>query len=88
MSVQSRLAGYGKRGRIWINPAVPSEFRARLRRHEVVERELRRRGYSYREAHKLALRAEHEGMSRREIARYEGKLGAIARWKPYKKKRR
>ena len=80
--VQSRLAGYGKRGKIWINPNVPSELRARLRRHETVERQLRQQGKSYREAHKKALEAEHIGMTQRQIAVYEGKLGAIARHKP------
>jgi Mn-dependent DtxR family transcriptional regulator len=83
--VRSRLAGYGKRGRIWVNPNVPKQFRARLIRHETVERQLRKQGMTYKEAHRKALEAEHKGLTRKQIARYEGKLGAIARWKPYKR---
>jgi len=83
--VRSRLAGYGKRGRIWVNPNVPKQFRARLIRHETVERQLRKQGMTYKQAHKKALEAEHKGLTRKQIACYEGKLGAIARWKPYKR---
>lgn len=83
----SVLAGYGKRGRIWVNPKVPKRYRGinmrdRLYRHEKVERELRRKGLPYKVAHKLALKAEHEGLTRKQIAIYEGKLGAIARHHP------
>jgi hypothetical protein len=83
---KSRLAGYGKRGPIYVNPNVPVKYRGidmkrRLLRHEVVERRLRQKlGLSYREAHRLALKAEHEGLTKRQICIYEGKLGSIARW--------
>lgn len=84
----SALAGYGKRGRIWINKKVPHRYRgiamrARLMRHEKVERELRTKcGLPYKQAHMLALKAEHEGLTKKQIAVYEGKLGAIARHYP------
>ena len=84
---RSRLAGYGRRGRIRINRHVPRSFRgikvrSRLLRHEKVERRLRRSGLSYRKAHRKALKSEHKGLSKKQIAIYEGKLGSVARWKP------
>jgi len=85
MSFHSRLAGYNKSGCVWINPNVPHNMRSRLRTHESVEFALRQQGKSYREAHRQALKAEHKGMSRCEIAHYEGKLGAIARHKPVRR---
>jgi len=88
---RSRLAGYGKRGKIWVNPHVPTTFKGitmkiRLLRHEKVERKLRlKQGLTYREAHKKALKKEHKGLTKHQIQVYEGKNGAIARWKPQKK---
>jgi len=87
MGRRSRLAGYGKRGPIRVNPHVPKTFRgikvrSRLVRHEKVERKLRRSGMSYRRAHRKALKSEHRGLSKKQIATYEGKLGSVARWKP------
>jgi hypothetical protein len=90
MKGTSRLAGYGKRGKIWVNPHVPTVFRGirmkeRLKRHEKVERKLRlKEGLTYHEAHREALKKEHKGLQKRQIAVYEGKLGSIARWKPKK----
>jgi hypothetical protein len=84
---KSRLAGYGKRGKIWVNPNVPTSYRGidmkrRLVRHETVERKLRlRQGLSYGEAHKEALKAEHKGLTPHQRQVYEGKLGSIAREK-------
>jgi len=89
---QSKIAGYGKKGRIWINPRVPWRFkgidvRRRLLRHEKVEIKLRKQGLPYRKAHELATEEEHKGLTKRQIAVYEGKLGSIARWHPRKRKR-
>ena len=84
----SVIAGYGSRGSIWINKHVPETYRgidmrARLKCHERVERELRLKyGLSYRQAHKAALKPEHEGLTKKQIAIYEGKLGSIARHHP------
>jgi len=83
----SKLAGYGKSGKIWVNPNVPKKLQARLRRHERVERKLRQQGLSYRQAHRRALKEEHRGMTKKQIAEYEGTLGAVARWYPRKRKR-
>lgn len=83
----SAIAGYNKRGQIWINRKVPKYYKginvkARLLKHEKVERELRKKGIPYKHAHKVALREEHKGLTRRQIAKYEGLLGAIARHYP------
>lgn len=89
----SRLAGYGERGKIFVNKHVPTQFKGihmkeRLLRHEKVERRLRKEeGLTYHEAHKQALKAEHKGMGKKQIATYEGKLGSIARHQPYKHSR-
>ena len=88
MGRRSRLAGYGKRGRIRLNPHVPRTYhgikvRSRLLRHEKVERKLRRSGMSYRKAHRRALKSEHAGLTKHQIQVYEGKLGATSRWKPH-----
>jgi len=85
---KSRLAGYGRRGRIWVNPKVPKTYkgismRSRLLKHEKVERKLRiEKGLSYPEAHKEALKAEHSGLTKKQVRVYEGKLGSIARHYP------
>ena len=84
---RSRLAGYGRRGRIRVNRHVPESFRgikvrSRLVRHEKVERKLRKSGMSYRKAHRRALKSEHAGLTKHQISVYEGKLGSVARWKP------
>jgi hypothetical protein len=86
----SRIAGYGKRWRIWINPKVPRKFkginmRQRLKIHEKTEIKLRKQGLPYKKAHKLATKVEHKGLTRKQIRIYEGKLGAIARWHPKRK---
>jgi hypothetical protein len=87
---KSRLAGYNKRGRVWINPKIPKRFkginlRKRLKAHEITERRLRKRGLSYKKAHKEALKVEHKGLTKKQIRIYEGKLGSIARWHPKRK---
>lgn len=87
-SPRSRLAGYSPNGHIWINPHVPHEMCQRLRRHEQVEYHLREGGMSQHHAHMKALIQEHKGMSHHQIAKYEGKLGAIARWHPQHRHRK
>jgi len=87
---QSKIAGYGKRGRTWINPKVPRRFkgidvRRRLLIHEKTEIKLRKQGLPYKKAHKLATKAEHKGLTKRQIFIYEGKLGSIARWHPHRR---
>jgi len=83
----SKLAGYGERGPIRINPKIPWQFhnirvRERVLRHERVERKLRiEQGLTYKKAHKIALKKEHEGLTHRQIQVYEGLLGSIARRK-------
>ena len=60
-------------------------MKSRVLKHEKVERKLRReQGLSYEKAHKLANKAEHEGLTRHQISVYEGKLGSIARHQPEK----
>jgi hypothetical protein len=62
-------------------------MKARLERHEKVERKLRlQEGLTYHEAHHIALGKEHKGLTRHQVQVYEGKNGAIARWKPEKKR--
>ena len=88
------MAGYGKAGKIRVNKHVPAsykgiEVKARLLRHERVERRLRREeGLTYAQAHKRALVEEHKGLTPRQIAQYEGKLGNIAKNHPYKRRKR
>lgn len=58
-------------------------MKARVKRHERVERKLRlEQGLLYREAHQIALKKEHKGLTQRQISVYEGKLGQIARDHP------
>jgi hypothetical protein len=83
-SPPSRLAGYNERGEIWINKRVPRRLRRRLRTHEEVEIGFRNQGMTYKQAHRLALKAEHKGLTRRQIAVYEGELGGIARTSKYR----
>ena len=85
-SITSRLAGYTK-GRIWINKRVKGPDRKRLLRHETKELALRKKGMSYKRAHKLAGKYETKGMTTKQILKYSGRLGAIARWHPRKARR-
>ena len=85
-SAFSRVAGY-KNNRIWISKNVKCPLmRKRLYTHEKTELQLRKKGYSYKQAHRKALKAEHRGMNKRQIFKYEGKLGAISRWYPARKR--
>jgi hypothetical protein len=80
-----RLAKFRK-GRVCINPAVPKKYRPKLKRHMRVFREARKKGLSRSKAIELAREAEHRGMSKKQIQKYEGELGAIARWGKHKSK--
>ena len=89
----NRLAGV-RRGRTWVNRFVPRSItvgakridpRAKLRIHERVERKLMKNGLSYAKAHKIALKSEHRGMTRHQVAVYEGYNGAVARWHPHRR---
>jgi hypothetical protein len=90
----SKLAGYGARGPIRVNPAVPKkhkgiDVRKRLVTHEKVERKLRLRdGLTYLQAHARALVEEHRGLTKRQVQVYEGILGAVARHYPYYPKKK
>ena len=75
----SRLATYSPNGHIWINAEIPRGMRGRVRKHEQTEYRLRKEGMSQHEAHAKALKAEHKGMTRHQVAVYEGTLGAIAK---------
>jgi hypothetical protein len=80
---QSSIAGYGKRGPVRVSNKVPTSYKGmrmkdRLKRHEKTERKLRlENGLSYPAAHRRALRAEHKGLSRKQIHLYEGKIRSI-----------
>ena len=85
---KSRLAGYSSRGKIWINSKIKGADRKRLKVHEKFEYAYRvKTGAGYKKAHKKALKVEHKGMTKRQIAKYSGRLGAIARWYPAKRRR-
>ena len=76
--LRGQLGGYVN-NRIWVSKAVPKKLRKRIHKHERTELNLRKKGYSYKKAHKIALKAEHKGLTKKGIARYEGKLGAISK---------
>jgi hypothetical protein len=61
---------------------IPRELRSRVKRHEEAEYNGRRNGLTQRQAHRKALKVEHRGMTPHQVSVYEGKLGAVARWKP------
>ena len=63
-----------------ISSRVPKKYRARLHRHMRVFKEARKRGVSRSGAIRLARISEHRGMTRKQVQRYEGELGALARY--------
>ena len=91
---RSHLATWMERGPPRLNPRIPKTIRVgdrlirvhdRVRRHEMVERPLEQgQGWPHWKAHRVALQREHEGLTRHEVAVYEGILGAVARWHPMK----
>ena len=85
---KSKLAGYSSRGKIWINKKIKGADRKRILKHEKFEYAYRARtGAGWKQAHKKALKVEHKGMTKRQIAKYSGRLGAIARWYPVKRRK-
>jgi len=74
-----RLAAI-KKGRIWLNPKLKGDKRRRVLRHMQVFKNLRNEGVSRSKAICEARRAEHRGMTRKQVLRYEGELGALARY--------
>jgi hypothetical protein len=69
-----------RKGRIWLNPKLKGEKKRRVQRHMKVFRQLRKEGVSRSKAISEARRAEHKGMTKRQVQRYEGELGALARY--------
>lgn len=69
-----------RKGRIWLNPKLKGDFRRRVLRHMEVFKNLRKEGVSRTKAISEARKAEHRGMTKRQVQRYEGELGALARY--------
>lgn len=77
-----KLAGFKGKGdskHAWVNPKIRGETRERLMRHQKTFLRERAKGASRTEAIQKARRAEHMGLTKKQIQRYEGKLGALAR---------
>jgi len=74
-----RLANI-KKGRIWVNPKVKGDARRRVTRHMKVFKQYRKKGCSRHKAIMEARKAEHKGMTKKQVHKYEGKLGALARY--------
>lgn len=76
-----KLAGY-KHGRPYVAKRVKKEYPEavpKLMRHQKRFKQCRSNGMSRSASLREARKTEHRGMSKREIRRYEGRLGAIAR---------
>ena len=69
-----------KKGRIWLNPKLKGDKRRRVLRHMQVFKKLRKEGVSRSKAIGEARKAEHRGMTKKQVQRYEGELGALARY--------
>ncbi|MCJ7424713.1 hypothetical protein MUP01_10675 [Candidatus Bathyarchaeota archaeon] len=69
-----------RKGRIWLNPKLKGEKKRRVQLHMKVFRQLRKEGVSRSKAISEARKAEHRGMTKRQVQRYEGELGALARY--------
>jgi hypothetical protein len=69
-----------KKGRIWLNPKLKGEKKRRVQRHMKVFKQLRKEGVSRSKAISQARKAEHKGMTKGQVQRYEGELGALARY--------
>ena len=69
-----------KKGRVWVNPKLKGDARKRVTQHMKVFKQYRKKGCSRHEAILAARKAEHKGLSKHEIHKYEGKLGALARY--------
>lgn len=74
-----KLAGYTKEGKPWVKKDLPPEPKRRILGHQKAFTKARSEGKSFTASRRIALDKEHEGMSKRQISVYEGKLGHIAR---------
>jgi hypothetical protein len=80
------LAGFTSTGKPWVNQAVKTEiskdaFNRVMRHQRVFMRKITdtKNPLSWTAARKVALKAEHKGMTKKQVARYEGRLGALER---------
>lgn len=79
--MRTRLASVNlKTGRIRLDPNLKGGDRRRVKRHMKVYLKRRRAGDSFTKAVHAANKRERGGMSMREWRRYNGRLGALARW--------
>lgn len=79
--MKCRLASVNlKTGKIRLDPALKGPNRQRVKKHMKVYLKRRRAGDSFTAAVKAARKAEHRGLSKKQIQVYEGRLGALARW--------
>lgn len=80
--MRERLASVNlKTGKIHLSRSLKGRYRQRVRLHEETYLARRLAGDSYTEARRLANKRERGKMTKKEWLRYNGKLGAIARWK-------
>lgn len=73
------LAGFTKHGKPWVDPRIKGDKRRRIMRHQKTFLKERSKGKSKTVAIRAARKAEHKGLSKKQIQKYEGQLGAIAR---------
>lgn len=79
--MRTRLASVNlKTGRIRLDPNLKGRDRRRVKRHMTVYLNQRRAGDSFTKAVRTANKRERGKMSKREWQRYNGRLGALARW--------
>jgi hypothetical protein len=78
--VKPRLSWHDKRGRVYVHPSIKDKAtRRRLIRHEKTFLRERAKGKSRTEAIRKALISEHRGLSKAQVRKYEGRLGAQQR---------
>jgi hypothetical protein len=80
--MKQRLANVNlKTGKITLDPALKGMLRRRVKIHMTTYLKRRRAGDSFAKAVKAANKEERGNMSMKQWRRYNGKLGAVARWK-------
>lgn len=76
------LAGFNKNGKPWVNSVIKQQLGAntynRIMRHQRAFYRAMKEGKSWTEARRIALKAEHKGMTKLEREEYEGRIGALA----------
>lgn len=77
--MKRKLAGFSKSGKVWVNSALPNAVQARVRRHQKTFQKARLNGASTSEALRLARKAEHKGLGKKQILSYEGHVGALTK---------